>query len=223
MRVGLVETLVRLLIGVLWGATAGFIGGRVDAMMMRFVDILYSIPRLLIIMVAVYAFDRPLKEWFAANDWRMLVDFSRVVLLIVVLGLNAWLSLARIVRGQVLSLKEQQFVLAARALGHVDEQHQHAEPAPGAAEHVRRSHVSAADLSEIHAAAIAGDQETDRKRAQKVAEERRGHPLILLSTAKATGSLPAVASGWFMSAARDQAPRNRRRRAGLGCDTATRA
>jgi peptide/nickel transport system permease protein/oligopeptide transport system permease protein len=82
---------------------SGYFGGRVDGWMMRFVDILYSIPRLLIIIVAVYAFDKPLKEWFVAQGWMGLVGFSRIVLLIIVLGLNAWLSLARIVRGQVLA------------------------------------------------------------------------------------------------------------------------
>ena len=115
--VGACGALISFVVGTGYGMVSGYFGGRVDGWMMRFVDVLYSIPRLLIIMVAVYAFDRPLKEWFAANEWTTLMAFSRVVLLIVVLGLNAWLSLARIVRGQVLSLKEQQFVLAARALG----------------------------------------------------------------------------------------------------------
>ena len=96
---------------------SGYFGGKTDELMMRIVDILYSVPRLLIIIIAVYSFDKPLKSWLAAHGWINLVGFSRILLLIVVLGLNEWLSLARIVRGQVLSLKQQQFILAARALG----------------------------------------------------------------------------------------------------------
>lgn len=115
--VGACGALISFVVGTAYGMISGYFGGWVDQWMMRFVDILYSIPRLLIIMVAVYAFDPPLREWLAAKGLMSLVGFSRVVLLILVLGLNAWLSLARIVRGQVLSLKEQQFVLAARALG----------------------------------------------------------------------------------------------------------
>jgi len=115
--VGLCGALVSFVVGTGYGMVSGYFGGRVDGWMMRLVDILYSIPRLLIIMVAIYTFDKPLKAYFAAHGWETLVSFSRVLLLIVVLGLNAWLSLARIVRGQVLALKEQQFILAARALG----------------------------------------------------------------------------------------------------------
>lgn len=115
--VGACGALIAFVVGTGYGMISGYFGGRVDEWMMRFVDILYSIPRLLIIMVAVHSFDKPLKEWLAANHWITLMGFSRVLLLVVVLGLNAWLSLARIVRGQVLTLKEQQFVLAARSLG----------------------------------------------------------------------------------------------------------
>jgi peptide/nickel transport system permease protein/oligopeptide transport system permease protein len=115
--VGLCGALISFAVGTSYGMVSGYFGGRVDAWMMRAVDILYSVPRLLIIIVAIYAFDKPLKEWLDAQDWKALVGFSRIVLLIIVLGLNAWLSLARIVRGQVLALREQQFVLAARALG----------------------------------------------------------------------------------------------------------
>jgi peptide/nickel transport system permease protein/oligopeptide transport system permease protein len=115
--VGLCGALISFVVGTSYGMVSGYFGGRVDGWMMRFVDILYSVPRLLIIMVAIYTFDKPLKVWLDAHGWKTLVGFSRVGLLIVVLGLNAWLSLARIVRGQVLALKEQQFILAARSLG----------------------------------------------------------------------------------------------------------
>jgi oligopeptide transport system permease protein len=97
--VGVVATLVSLLIGVTWGAVAGYRGGRLDEFMMRIVDILYSLPYIFLVIL-------------------LLVFFSRsIVMLFVALGLVQWLTMARIVRGQVLSLKQQNFVEAARALG----------------------------------------------------------------------------------------------------------
>jgi oligopeptide transport system permease protein len=97
--VGVIATLVSLLIGVTWGATAGYRGGRIDDFMMRIVDILYSLPYIFLVIL-------------------LLVFFSRsLVMLFVALGLVQWLTMARIVRGQVLSLKQQNFVEAARALG----------------------------------------------------------------------------------------------------------
>ena len=97
--VGLVGTLVSLLIGVTWGAVAGYRGGALDTFMMRVVDILYSLPYIFLVIL-------------------LLVFFSRsLIMLFVALGLVQWLTMARIVRGQVLSLKNQTFVEAARALG----------------------------------------------------------------------------------------------------------
>ena len=97
--VGLVGTLVSLLIGVTYGAVSGYRGGRLDEFMMRVVDILYSLPYIFLVIL-------------------LLVFFSRsLVMLFVALGLVQWLTMARIVRGQVLSLKSQTFVEAARALG----------------------------------------------------------------------------------------------------------
>ncbi len=97
--VGVVGTLVSLLIGVTYGAVSGYLGGRTDETMMRFVDILYSLPYIFLVIL-------------------LLVFFSRsLIMLFVALGLVQWLTMARIVRGQVLSLKTQTFVEAARALG----------------------------------------------------------------------------------------------------------
>jgi len=102
MLIGLAATLVSLVIGVSYGAVAGYRGGRVDEAMMRFVDILYSLPYIFLVIL-------------------LLVFFSRsIVMLFVALGLVQWLTMARIVRGQVLSLKQQSFVEAARALGATD-------------------------------------------------------------------------------------------------------
>jgi oligopeptide transport system permease protein len=102
--VGWIGTLVSLLIGVGFGAIAGYRGGKTDEIMMRAVDVLYSLPYIFLVIL-------------------LLVFFSRsILMLFVALGLVQWLTMARIVRGQVLSLKHQNFVEAARALGADDRQ-----------------------------------------------------------------------------------------------------
>jgi oligopeptide transport system permease protein len=115
--VGACGAFVSFLVGTAYGMISGYFGGRTDELMMRVLDILYGIPRLLLIIIAVFVFDPPLRAWLEDRKWIWLVAYSRIILLIITLGLNEWLSLARVVRGQVLSLKQQQFVLAARALG----------------------------------------------------------------------------------------------------------
>jgi oligopeptide transport system permease protein len=97
--VGLVSTLISLLIGVTYGAIAGYLGSHVDEIMMRAVDVLYSLPDILLIVVLMALFERSL--------W----------LLFVALGATSWLTMARIVRGQVLSLKNEPFIEAARCIG----------------------------------------------------------------------------------------------------------
>jgi len=97
--VGLIGTLVSILIGVSYGAFSGYRGGKIDDFMMRVVDVLYSLPYIFLVIL-------------------LLVFFSRsIFMLFIALGLVQWLTMARIVRGQVLSLKNQTFVEAARALG----------------------------------------------------------------------------------------------------------
>jgi peptide/nickel transport system permease protein/oligopeptide transport system permease protein len=115
--VGLCGAVVSLFIGTAWGLVAGYAGGRTDVLMMRFVDILYSLPRLIFILIAINAFNAGLQEWANREGLGWLVDSSRIAILIITLGFIEWLTMARIVRGQVLSLKERQFVTAARALG----------------------------------------------------------------------------------------------------------
>jgi oligopeptide transport system permease protein len=99
LAVGLVATLVSLLIGVLYGATAGYLGGRTDALMMRVVDILYSLPFVFFVIILMVLFDR------------------NFILLFVAIGAVEWLTMARIVRGQTLSIKQKEFIEAARAGG----------------------------------------------------------------------------------------------------------
>lgn len=118
--VGLAGALVSLVIGTLYGLVAGYVGGRVDALMMRVVDILYSVPRLIFILILINALNAYLQDFAAARDWHWLVQYSRIVILIFALGFIEWLTMARIVRGQVLALKTRGFVLAAKALGQSD-------------------------------------------------------------------------------------------------------
>jgi len=115
--VGACGALISFTVGTTYGLVAGYFGGRVDGAMMRFVEILYSIPRLILIIIASFIFDPMLKSALQAAGFTGLVGYSKVILLILSLGLIEWLTMARIVRGQVLALRHQQFVLAARALG----------------------------------------------------------------------------------------------------------
>lgn len=115
--VGLCGALISLVIGTSYGLISGYAGGRIDGVMMRFVEILYSIPRLIIIILATAAFDHSFKDWLNAGGHTVLVGYSKIIILIVSLGLIEWLTMARIVRGQVLALKNLHFVSAARALG----------------------------------------------------------------------------------------------------------
>ncbi|RYD84736.1 MAG: ABC transporter permease [Verrucomicrobiaceae bacterium] len=115
--VGLSGAIVSFAIGTSYGMIAGYTGGKTDAIMMRFLEILYAIPRLVLIIIAVFTFDPILKVALTDIWGGQLVGYSKILILIIALGLIEWLTMARIVRGQVLALKSQQFVTAARALG----------------------------------------------------------------------------------------------------------
>ena len=99
LAVGFVATAVALVIGVSWGAIAGYFGGRVDSIMMRFVDIVYALPFMIFIILLMVVFGR------------------NIVLLFVAIGAVEWLTMARIMRTQVQNLKQQEFVEAAVSLG----------------------------------------------------------------------------------------------------------
>jgi oligopeptide transport system permease protein len=99
LMIGLLATAVALIIGVTYGAVAGYFGGRVDAVMMRLVDILYSLPFMFFVILLVVFFGRS------------------IVLMFIAVGAVEWLDMARIVRGQTLSIKQQEYVQAAHALG----------------------------------------------------------------------------------------------------------
>lgn len=97
--VAAVATVVSVTIGVIYGAVSGYFGGRVDSLMMRFVDVMYALPYILFVIILVVMFGR------------------NPVLLFVGIGAIEWLTMARIVRGQTLSIKEKEFIEAARASG----------------------------------------------------------------------------------------------------------
>jgi peptide/nickel transport system permease protein/oligopeptide transport system permease protein len=115
--VGCVGALVSFGIGVCYGVISGYAGGRTDAVMMRFVDILYSLPRLILVIFLIAVFDEQVKGLLQQMGWQNLEAKSRLILLFAGLGMVEWLTMARIVRGQVLTLRERTYIEAARVLG----------------------------------------------------------------------------------------------------------
>jgi oligopeptide transport system permease protein len=99
LAIGVVATLVSLVIGIAWGATAGYAGGRIDEAMMRIVDVLFALPFIFFVILLMVAFG------------------SSITLMFVAIGAVEWLTMARIVRGQTRSLKSKEFIEAARAAG----------------------------------------------------------------------------------------------------------
>ena len=99
LMIGVAATAVSVLIGILYGAIAGYLGGRTDGIMMRLVDVLYSLPFMFFVILLMVLFGR------------------HIFLIFIAVGAVEWLNMARIVRGQTLSLKQREFVEAARALG----------------------------------------------------------------------------------------------------------
>lgn len=120
LMVGIISTAVSLIVGVSYGATAGYLGGKIDEIMMRVVDMIYAIPYLLIVIVLLSMFGGPnTPEWIQAvsKPFGGGAGLNQIFMLFFALGLISWLTMARVVRGQVLSLKNQEFVIAARATG----------------------------------------------------------------------------------------------------------
>ncbi|MDR1532730.1 MAG: ABC transporter permease [Clostridiales bacterium] len=106
--IGLVAALINLVIGVLYGSVSAFFGGRADIIMMRIVDVLYSIPLTIYVIILMTFLNRPGAEG------------SEIGTMIIAFSISYWISMARIVRGEILQLKQQEFVLAAKALGASD-------------------------------------------------------------------------------------------------------
>ncbi len=97
--VGVLASFVSVIVGIIYGAVSGFLGGRTDNIMMRIVDVLYALPFIFLVIILMVYFGR------------------NILLLFIALGLTQWLTMARIVRGQVISLKQKEFIEAAHAMG----------------------------------------------------------------------------------------------------------
>ena len=125
LTVGIVGATMALLIGVVYGSMAGYYGGRIDNLMMRFVDVMYGLPTLLVIILIMVYFrsaalsgvdTNPVLRFFGTLDDAM----GGMLFIFIGIGITSWLTVARLVRGMVLGLKEQDFVDAAHALGASD-------------------------------------------------------------------------------------------------------
>ncbi|MCC7460384.1 MAG: ABC transporter permease [Proteobacteria bacterium] len=124
LMVGLIAAMVAAVVGTIYGAISGYVGKRMDNVMMRVVDTLYALPYMFLVIIIVTAIeDVPVSSIFEPFNFvsRKLFGLEifegKLIILFFVLGFVGWLTTARIVRGQVLSLKEQEFVLASRSLG----------------------------------------------------------------------------------------------------------
>lgn len=123
LALGFLAAAVAVVIGTAYGAIAGYAGGKLDELMMRIVDVLYALPTMLLLMLLTVAIGArlaaiPIGYDDATKTWRTLgSEWSRFLVLAIAIGSVSWLTMARVIRGQVLSIREQPFVEAARALG----------------------------------------------------------------------------------------------------------
>lgn len=113
--VGLFASLIVLFIGLLYGSISGYLGGKVDLIMMRVVDVIYSLPDMLIVILLAVMLNETLKERLTGTALAKVG--VNMIALFIVFGLLYWVGMARLVRGQILSIKENEFVLAAKASG----------------------------------------------------------------------------------------------------------
>ena len=114
LMVGLISALIVVVIGIIYGAISGYFGGKVDMIMMRIVDIIYSLPDVLIVILLSVA----IKDIISTSKNSLILRLGPgMISIFIVFGLLYWVGMARQVRGQVLSIKEQEYVLAARVMG----------------------------------------------------------------------------------------------------------
>ena len=114
LSVGVVASIMVLIIGLLYGSIAGYFGGKVDLIMMRIVDIIYSLPDMLIIILLSVVFNETLKPLTGTVLEKL---GTNMISMFIVFGLLYWVSMARLIRGQILSIKNNEYVLAARCIG----------------------------------------------------------------------------------------------------------
>ena len=119
--IGIVAALIVLVIGSIYGAISGLCGGVVDFVMMRIVELIYSVPEILLVLLLQVVLKDPLQKWFdASNSWfanALSTLGAGIVSIFITFALLYWVTMSRIVRGQVLMLKKQEYVTAATALG----------------------------------------------------------------------------------------------------------
>ena len=114
LMVGFISALIVVAIGILYGSISGYFGGKVDIIMMRIVDIIYSLPDVLIVILLSVA----IKDIISTSKNELIIKLGAgMISIFIVFGLLYWVGMARQVRGQILSIKEQEYVLAARAMG----------------------------------------------------------------------------------------------------------
>ena len=122
LTVALIGPLVSLLIGVVYGSVSGFFGGRVDNLMMRFVDVMYAFPSLLLIILMMAFFRSSFAKVSEPGTLKYMLNAldskaGGLLFIFIGIGITAWMGMARLTRGQVLSLREKEFVEAARSIG----------------------------------------------------------------------------------------------------------
>ena len=119
--VGIFASLIVLVIGTAYGAISGYFGGKVDAIMMRFLDLIYSIPDVLVVILLSIGISQPLKSFVNSSTSELAKKVGvlgpALISIFIAFGLLYWVGMARIIRGQVLMLKKQEFVTAVEALG----------------------------------------------------------------------------------------------------------
>lgn len=116
LAVGFFASLIVLIIGLIYGSVSGYLGGKADLIMMRIVDIIYSLPDLLMIILLQVVLDQTLNKFIAGVPILTKLG-TNMISIFIVFGLLYWVSMARLVRGQILSIKENEYVLAARSVG----------------------------------------------------------------------------------------------------------
>lgn len=119
--VGVCASLIVLVIGTVYGSVSGYFGGRVDDVMMRIVELIYAVPDILVVLLLSAVLRTPLQIWFSNSDGfianKLSVIGPGLISIFIAFGLLYWVGMARIIRGQVLMLKQQEYVVAAKALG----------------------------------------------------------------------------------------------------------
>ncbi len=112
--VGIIAAIIVIIIGIIYGSISGYLGGKVDMVMMRIVDIIYALPDVLIVILLTVA----MKEWVSTSKSELILKMGAgMISIFVVFGLLYWVGMARQVRGQILSIKEQEYVLASKSIG----------------------------------------------------------------------------------------------------------